>query len=288
MTRSILITGAQGQLGHMLTQRLAVSEHRVSAPNESELDITNIDQLDAVCATVQPDVVIHTAAATAVDWCEDHEDAATLVNVTGTQNVIEAATTVGAKVVLISTDYVFDGTSPDPYVETDIPNPLSVYGRTKLAAEQLMRPSDLIVRTSWLYSAVGNNIFVTLAKLAQGDNTLTFVNDQYGHPTSAVDLAERIIWCIDHDVSGIVHATNSGAVSWYEYAREVFTALGADPDRIEPVATTELQPPRPAPRPRNSVLDNAVLASLGAPLARDFRDTLAELAAELSTRYPKS
>lgn len=282
--RTILITGAEGQLGQLLQRYFTTTNHDVIAPSEATLLVTNADAVHAAIDSVQPDIVIHAAAVTAVDWCESHPDEAAAVNVTGTHNVVTAARNVGARVIYLSTDYVFDGTKRGPYVETDVPNPMSVYGKTKLAGEQQVHPSDLIVRTSWLYSAVGNNIFVTLAKLAQGSDTLHFVTDQVGHPTSAVDLANRIGWMIDHDVTGIVHATNQGVVSWFEFAQAVFVAFGKPESRIVPVLTHELVPPRPAPRPKNSVLENAALTAVGAPPARDFRDTLPELVREFHSR----
>jgi dTDP-4-dehydrorhamnose reductase len=158
-----------------------------------------------------------------------------------------------------------------------------VYGRSKLAGEQatLTDPRNLVVRTSWVCSAHGSNMVKTILRLAESYDTLTFVDDQVGKPTFTSDLGAALLTLAGRDDTGIMHVTNEGVVSWYEFCREVLSAAGLDPARVKPCATHELQPPRPAPRPPNSVLANTRFSGLGLPLLRDFREPLAELVQEL-------
>jgi dTDP-4-dehydrorhamnose reductase len=183
--------------------------------------------------------------------------------------------------VYVSTDYVFDGTKSAPYVEWDTPNPQSVYGRTKLGGELEMDPSWSIARTSWVCSSRGSNMVKTLLRLAQEHDTVSFVDDQFGHPTFASDLAPMLMKLAVERIPGVFHTTNQGAVSWYEFAREVFSAAGHSPDRVRAVSTSDLDPPRPAPRPANSVLDNMAWRMHGFAPSRDFREPLAEVVSVL-------
>jgi dTDP-4-dehydrorhamnose reductase len=196
--------------------------------------------------------------------------------------VADGARRVGAHVVYVSTDYVFDGTKDSPYVEWDTPNPQSVYGRTKLGGEMEIDPGWSIARTSWVCGYHGNNMVKTLLRLAAGDGEVSFVDDQIGHPTFAGDLAQMVVKLGVERAPGIFHTTNQGAVSWYGFAREVFAAAGEDPDRVKPISTDELQPPRPAKRPANSVLDNMAWRIHGFEQSRDFREPLAEVVARLA------
>ncbi|HET8929732.1 MAG TPA: sugar nucleotide-binding protein, partial [Acidimicrobiales bacterium] len=188
---------------------------------------------------------------------------------------------VGAPVTYVSTDYVFDGTKASPYVEWDTPNPRSVYGRSKLAGEHELDPGSTVVRTSWVCGFHGANMVKTILRIASEPGRLTFVDDQHGHPTFTADLAGMIDRLVTEGRPGLFHVTNQGAVSWYDFARAVLEAAGDDPDRVDPCATDDLQPPRPAPRPANSVLDNAALRLSGIPVMRDFRAPLAELVGRL-------
>jgi dTDP-4-dehydrorhamnose reductase len=190
---------------------------------------------------------------------------------------------VGARIVHISTDYVFDGSKSDAYVEWDVPNPQSVYGATKLAGERELGPDDTIVRTSWVCGFHGSNMVKTILRLAGEHETLSFVNDQRGHPTFADDLAVMIHRLVVDQRPGVFHVTNQGAVSWFEFAREVLRAAGFDPERVGPVSTADLLPPRPAPRPVNSVLDNAALRLSGIEPLDDFRVPLQRLVARLNS-----
>jgi dTDP-4-dehydrorhamnose reductase len=275
----ILITGAGGQLGHELID--AFHDHDVVAVGHSQLDISDRDQVLGAVTTMAPDVVVNGAAWTAVDANEGDPDRAWAVNALGVRHLADGARRVGAWVCHISTDYVFDGTKPDPYVEWDQPNPVSMYGRSKLGGERELGPGDTIVRTSWVCGFHGGNMVKTILRLAGEHDTLSFVDDQRGHPTFAEDLAAVVRRLVVERRPGLFHVTNQGAVSWYEFAREILSAAGLDPDRVRPIATADLDPPRPAPRPANSVLDNAALRLSGLPLADDFREPLARLVARL-------
>jgi dTDP-4-dehydrorhamnose reductase len=232
---------------------------------------------------VQPDVVVNSAAWTAVDANESDPDRAWAVNALGVRHLADGARRAGAWVCHVSTDYVFDGTKPEPYVEWDRPAPVSMYGRSKLGGELELGPGDTIVRTSWVCGFHGGNMVKTILRLAGEHDTLSFVDDQRGHPTFADDLAAQIRRLVVDRRPGLFHVTNQGAVSWYEFACEVLATAGLDPDRVRPIATADLDPPRPAPRPANSVLDNAALRLSGLPLADDFRAPLRRLVARLQS-----
>jgi dTDP-4-dehydrorhamnose reductase len=275
----VFVTGAGGQVGHELIDALA--PHELTAVDHATLDVTDRDAVFSAIGAIEPEVVVHAAAWTAVDACEDEPDRAYAVNVEGTLNVVEATRAVGGRVVYFSTDYVFDGTKPDPYVETDKPNPQSVYGTTKLGGEYAVDAGDTVVRISWVCGKHGNNMVKTILRLAREHETLRFVDDQRGHPTFADDAARMVARLVDDGLPGTFHVTNQGAVSWFEFARSVLEAAGLDPARVEPIATAELVPPRPAPRPANSVLDNAALRAAGIALLPDYREPLERLVREL-------
>ncbi len=275
----IFLTGAEGQLGHELVA--AFADHEVVATDLAQVDITDRAALIQAVAAARPDVVVHPAAWTAVDACEGDPDRAFAVNAVGTRNVADAAAQRDVPVVYVSTDYVFDGTKPTPYDEADEPNPQSVYGRSKLAGERELHPGSTIVRTSWVCGFHGPNMVKTILRLAAEHPTLSFVDDQRGHPTFAPDLAGVIRTLVVEQRPGLFHVTNQGAVSWYEFARAVLESAGLDPDRVQPVSTADLQPPRPAPRPANSVLDNAELRRAGLTLAPHYRESLDRLVARL-------
>lgn len=204
------------------------------------------------------------------------------MNALGTRHVAEAARYVGAHVCYLSTDYVFDGTSPRPYREWDDPNPLSVYGRSKLGGEHELDAGHTIVRTAWVCGKTGANMVKTVLRLAGECERLRFVDDQHGSPTVAGDLARIVVDLSLGRHAGIFHVTNQGATTWYEFARLVFRAAGLDPERIEPISTADLTPPRPAPRPANSVLDNAALRLSGWSLLPGWDQAIAALVAELT------
>lgn len=278
----ILVTGSRGQLGtEVMTLLDGVDHHVVVGLDLPEHDLTDRDHVLGVIGDFDPDLVLHGAAFTAVDLCEEQVEAAYRVNCAATRFIADGARRVGAHVVYVSTDYVFDGTKDSPYVEWDRPNPQSVYGRTKLGGESEIDPGWTVARTSWVCGRHGNNMVKTLLRLAEERDTLSFVDDQIGHPTFAQDLARMIVTLGTERVPGTFHTTNQGVVSWYGFAREVFAAAGHDPDRISAISTAELDPPRPAPRPANSVLDNMAWRMHGFEPSRDFREPLAEVVAAL-------
>lgn len=254
-----LVTGGGGQVGR------ALAGADTLLLDHAALDITDANAVKAALDAHRPAAVIHCGAWTNVDACESDPDRAFLVNEAGTRNVVEAAHAVGAYVVALSTDYVFDGTKTEPYDEGDEPNPLSVYGRSKLAGEGI---ADATVRTSWVRGPLIEWILTT-------KDPLRFVTDQTSNPTIASDLATKLRWFVAQRPTGIWHVTNQGAVTAYEFARAVLEAGGADPNRVEPITTNELN--RPAPRPPYSVLANQRLADSGEQLLPDFRESLKTL-----------
>jgi dTDP-4-dehydrorhamnose reductase len=277
----ILVTGAAGQLGRELVVAARESSHEVVALAKDELDITDREAVARVVSSARPDVVIHAAAWTAVDACESDPVKAHLVNGEGTQNVVLAARSVGARTVYVSTDYVFDGSKSSPYVEDDTPNPQSVYGRSKLAGELAMGNDDLIVRISWVCGFHGSNMVKTILRLMQTQPELRFVDDQVGNPTMADDAARGIIRLVEHEASGVWHLTNQGATSWYGFAGDVLEAAGEDRARVKPIRTIDLQPPRPAQRPANSVLANTKFVASGIQPLPDYRESLRRLVRRL-------
>ncbi len=243
-----------------------------------------VDDRDAVLHTFadfRPELVLHGGAFTAVDRCEAEADAAFAVNAVGTRHVAEAAALVGAHLVYVSTDYVFDGTAERPYREWDPPHPASVYGASKLAGERECRPGSTIVRTSWLCGAHGANIVATALRLAEGDDELRFVDDQLGSPTFTADLAPAIVTLGLDRRPGIFHVTNGGATTWWGLVRAVLAAAGADPERVRPISTADLRPPLAAVRPAYSVLDNMALRLSGLPALPQWQDGLSRLVSVL-------
>jgi dTDP-4-dehydrorhamnose reductase len=277
----VLVTGAGGQLGRELVG--AFADHDVVAADRAALDVTDGGAVREAVVAARPAVILHAAAWTAVDACEDDPERAFAVNGVGTEHVVTAAREVGARVVYFSTDYVFDGEKREPYVESDTPNPRSVYGASKLAGEQALDPErDMAVRISWVCGRYGNNMVKTILRLADTNETLTFVDDQRGNPTFANDVAQALPRLVAEGHTGTFHMTNQGTVTWYEFARSVLAASGLDADRVRPISTADLQPPRPAPRPANSMLENAALRALGIPLLPRYEESLVRLLGALA------
>lgn len=279
----ILITGAGGQLGRDLALACEARDDEVIAASRAQLDLTDRDSVLGAVWSTRPDVIVNVGAWTAVDDCESDPDRAWLVNALGVRHVAEAAHAVDAYLCQVSTDYVFDGTKPEPYVEWDRPNPQSVYGRSKWGGEQEVAfggGSASIVRTSFVCGEHGHNMVKTVLRLADRDD-LAFVDDQRGCPTFTPDLADAIRRLAVDRRPGVFHVTNQGAVSWYELVRDVLEIAGHNPDKVRPITTEELDPPRPAPRPANSVLDNAALRLSGLPLLPRYRDSLEHLVKKL-------
>jgi dTDP-4-dehydrorhamnose reductase len=277
----LFVTGAGGQLGHELVEAIHAAGHEPIATTHAQLDITDEEAVRIAIGSAKPDVVIHAAAWTAVDACEGDIEKAMLVNGTASKYVADAAHAVGARVVYISTDYVFDGSKPTPYNEDDVPNPQSAYGASKLAGEQAMSEQDAIVRISWVCGFHGANMVKTILKLGATMPELKFVDDQIGNPTFADDAAKAIVNIAISGLGEVWHVTNQGVVSWYEFAREVLLTAGMDVAKVKPISTSDLQPPRPAKRPANSVLNNGRMIAEGMALLPDFREPLARLVRQL-------
>ena len=281
----VLVTGAAGQVGREVVDVCERAGDDVVAVDRSAVDMTDRDAVLGAVTMVRPHAVIHTAAWTAVDACEADPARAFAANALAVRWVADGCRLADAHLVTVSTDYVFDGTKSTPYHEWDTPNPQSVYGASKRAGEIEALSGGVpaaLVRTSWVCGRHGSNMVKTVLRLAGEPGRLRFVHDQVGHPTFAADLAVMLRRLAVDRRTGVHHVTNQGAVSWHDFVAEVLRAAGHDPARVEAIATADLQPPRPAPRPANSVLDNAVLVAAGLPLLRDFRAPLAELVAELT------
>lgn len=273
MTR-YLITGGSGMLGHDLGRALAGRE--VTSLSRAELDVTDAA---AVAAAVRGhDAVINAAAWTRVDDAETHESEALAVNGLGAGIVASAARAAGARLVQLSTDYVFDGQGTSPYPEEHPIAPLGAYGRTKAEGERRALAAHpegtLIVRTAWLYGAGGPNFARTiLAAAAAKRDTVSVVTDQIGQPTWSADLAAAIVALLDADApAGVYHATNAGRASWFDFARAVFRVAGLDEGRVLPTDSAAF--PRPAPRPAYSMLGNEALKRAGVPPLRPWEDAL--------------
>jgi dTDP-4-dehydrorhamnose reductase len=281
MTERILVTGAAGQLGVDVVIASRAAGIDVVGCDRSMLDLTDPTAASVVVAESGATVVINCAAYTAVDACETEIDLAYEVNEHGVRRLAEACSTAGAHLVHVSTDYVFDGTLDRPYREDDVTNPTSVYGASKLAGERaaldVLGDGTTIVRTAWVCGEHGNNMVKLVRRLAATGNPMAFVDDQRGCPTFTADLAPALLQLATDRAEGLFHLTNAGAVSWYEFVREILAASGHDPEMVSPISTADLDPPRPAPRPANSVLDNTAWVGLGHAPLRDFRAPLAEL-----------
>lgn len=279
----VLITGSAGQLGRELTDVFA--GHDVVAADHHRLDVVDRDDVLAACLETRPDVVVHAAAWTDVDGCETSPDRAFAVNALGTRHVAQGARMAGAQVCYISTDYVFAGDRAQSYTEWDDTGPASVYGRSKLAGERELGSDAIIVRTSWVNGRHGRNFVKTMLRLGGPGGPggeVSVVDDQHGCPTFADDLAAMVRRLVLARCTGTFHVTNQGITTWFALAREVFTAAGFDAGRVRPVTTAQLDPPRAAPRPAWSVLDNAALRLSGIELLRDYHDPLERLVKELT------
>ncbi|QCT04490.1 dTDP-4-dehydrorhamnose reductase [Paenibacillus algicola] len=265
----VLVTGAGGQLGRDVVAAYEEAGHDVLACGRKELDITNLDQCQRVMTAFQPDCIVHCAAYTAVDAAESDIYGAYLVNAVGTRNLAVSSEQAGAKLIYISTDYVFDGKGNVPYYEYDAVSPESVYGQTKHAGERLTQSLCsrwFIVRTSWVFGLHGANFVKTMLKLTRDKPVLQVVDDQKGSPTYTVDLAAFLLELSQTEKYGIYHATNSGACTWYEFTQAILEDAAEQlhwpvTARLEPCTTAQF--PRPAPRPAHSVLEHMSIRTNG-------------------------
>jgi len=278
-----LITGGKGQLGRELEKVLLnTGKYEILSPGSGELDITKPGDVQRLILASKPEVIIHAAASTNVDQCELDQDSAYLVNALGTRNVTVAAAKIRAKLVYISTDYVFNGQARRPYTEFGEPDPINIYGKSKLAGERYVTGlSDkyFIVRTSWLYGHYGRNFVKTMLNLAKEKSEVAVVDDQLGSPTYAKDLAYFIAELVQTGLYGIYHASNTGSCSWFDFARAIFKMAGLSQIKVRPISTSELN--RPAARPAYSVLDNYCIRLEGLPKFRSWDDALQEFLSEI-------
>ncbi len=270
-----MIIGSEGMLGHDLVDVLS-AEHEISTTTIDTLDITDIDKTIKTVKKNNPDVLVHAAAFTDVDGSESNPDLAYKVNAIGTRNVAVACKEADCTMVYICTDYVFDGTGTKPYREYDQTKPLGVYGKTKHVGEVYVRDildKFYVVRTAWLYGYHGPNFVSTMLSLAENNPVINVVNDQIGSPTYTVDLANAIARIIKRPAYGIYHFTNNEQCSWYDFAKEIFKQAGIEVE-VKPVTTEEF--PRPAPRPKYSVLEHYSWKMEGYPEIRSYKEALSD------------
>ena len=274
--QKILLTGVNGQVGHALKTKL--TEYEVIALSREQLNLTKIHDIRRVVREIKPNVIINPAAYTEVDKAESEPELAFAINVTAAQILAEEAARLGAALIHFSTDYVYDGTKKTPYVEHDELNPVSIYGKSKLAGEAAIRAvglPHLILRTSWVYGAYGKNFLKTILRLAAERDALRIVGDQVGAPTSSESIANAVVQLVDvwkptqENQTGIYHLTNKGETSWYGFSCEIvnqynvlmsgkdWPALKVNIKNIAAITTADY--PTPAARPANSRLNNAKL-----------------------------
>ena len=278
--RRALVTGAGGMLGGAVAEAMG-PDWDVLEADIGEFDVSNGDETRAAVEAASPDVVINCAAYTDVDGAESDPESAFAVNAAGAGSVARAAAAAGARLIHISTDYVFDGMKDGPYTEDDDPNPMGVYGESKLEGEKQVLRSDgacLILRTAWLFGSRGRNFVDTVLSLAAEGRPLRIVDDQRGSPTYARDLAAIIRELACSRVTGILNATNSGATTWYGFALTILQDAGISDVAVVPVATSEF--PRPAPRPRSSVLSLDRLSGVLGWTPRTWQEAVAEYLSE--------
>lgn len=282
----ILITGSNGQLGNELKKiietgqaeiagiSLEVKNSKVIALDINDLDITNFLVVKEKLEDIKPDVVINCAAATNVDGCESNKDLAFKVNSLGAKNLAIVCEKIGAKIVQVSTDYVFSGKGDTPLTEFDLVSPYSVYGKTKLLGENYVKDFSskyFIVRTAWLYGYVGHNFVYTMQRLGREKDSLKVVNDQRGNPTHANDLAYHILKLIETEEYGIYHCTGKGECTWYDFAKKIMELSNIECS-VNPCSSEEYK--TPAKRPEYSSLDNMMLRCTVGDEMRDWEVAL--------------
>ena len=292
----ILITGSKGQLGNELKDIINKGYSEIGKVSEciknsqvfdfdvDKLDITDLKSVKNVLNTIKPDVVINCAAATNVDGCESDEDFAFKVNALGPRNLAIVCEEMGAKLVQVSTDYVFSGVGEKPLTEYDLTAPYSVYGKTKLLGENYVREfcsKYYIVRTAWLYGYVGHNFVYTMRRLGKEKDSINVVNDQIGNPTHANDLAYHILKLIETDEYGVYHCTGKGECSWYDFAKMIIELSGEE-CIVNPCTSEEYK--TPAKRPEYSSLDNMMLRNTVGDEMRNWQDAIKSFIENLKVR----
>ena len=268
------ITGISGQLGYDVDLELRSRGYTdILAPNSSELDITDRNKVRETLLEYRPDVIFHCAAYTAVDKAEDNKEVCYNVNVNGTKNIVECAKEIGAKLIYISTDYVFNGTKDGVYKESDKTDPVNYYGETKYLGEEEVRKYDnhIITRISWVFGINGNNFVKSMLKLSETRDSLNVVNDQVGSPTYTKDLAKVLVDMALSKTVGTYHVTNDDFCSWYEFAKYIFESNDVNIN-LSPITTSEY--PTRAVRPHNSRLSKDKLINDGFEMLPSWRDAV--------------
>lgn len=295
MYKKVLITGVNGQVGHALSELLREADiESVISLSRNELDLSNQDHIRQVIQSVKPDLIINPAAYTAVDKAESEPELAFAINATAPKILAEEAANIGARLIHFSTDYVYNGNKSGPYIETDFTEPLSVYGKSKLAGEDAIREvgvPHLIFRTSWVYGAYGKNFLKTILRLAGEREELRIVADQFGTPTSASSIADAVSHVINawhNDTTGVYHMVNAGQTTWHGFASAIIEEYAnlqkvkqwppLKVQDIKPISTQEF--PTPAARPANSCLDTT-------KLTRDFSIQLPDWREALKLEFEK-
>lgn len=278
--KKLLVTGCNGQLGRAVNKQFEGTEYELVNTDVADLDITNIDDVLKLVEEVKPYAIINCAAHTGVDACETDIDNAYKINAIGPRNLSIAATKVGAKMVHISTDYVFEGNATEPYTEFSPVNPQGMYGRTKLAGEEFVKQfadKFFIIRTAWLYGD-GKNFVKTMLRLSETNDKVRVVGDQVGSPTSTKELAKAIAVLLPTDNYGLFHGTCEGKCSWADFTKEIFRLAGKTTE-VEAITTAEY--PTPAVRPAYSVLENWMFKNTTDFMFADWKDAIAEYIDEL-------
>ena len=274
--KKIIVTGANGQLGRAVNRQYAGNtEYELINTDVDELDITSIESVMDLARRIQPYAIINCAAYTAVEACEQEEDLAFRINAIGARNLSIAASETGAKLVHVSTDYVFDGNGSRPYRETDPVGPQGAYGRTKLAGENFVKEFSerhYIVRTAWLYGD-GKNFVKTMLRLSETNDVVRVVNDQVGSPTSAVELAKAIVYLLPTENYGLFHGTCEGDCSWAQFTEEIFR-LADRKTKVEPITSEEYG--AAVKRPAYSILENYMVKMTTDHMFADWHDAIAE------------
>lgn len=270
----VLVTGANGQLGYDVVKELQYRNIECYGATRADFDLCDFAAAEKFITAYNPDVIIHCAAYTAVDKAEDEVELCRAVNAGGTENIAKICKTIDAKMLYISTDYVFDGTKDGCYEVNDIPNPINVYGQTKLEGEQAVQKilnKYFIVRISWVFGRHGNNFVKTMLRLGKERQEISVVADQIGSPTYTKDLAKLLVDMIQTDKYGIYHATNEGECSWAEFAEEIFKVAGMDV-MVKHIAAEEY--PTKAKRPKNSRMSKRNLMNNGFNLLEDWKSAV--------------
>lgn len=272
----VLVTGVKGQLGYDVVKHLEKRGHQPIGVDRDEMDLMDNEAIRTFIMNLKPEAIIHCAAYTAVDKAEEEVDTCYQINAESVKVIAQCAKALDVKMIYISTDYVFDGTKEGEYVETDLPNPINVYGASKLKGEQYVQAlleKYYIVRISWVFGVNGNNFIKTMRRLGAERDELNIINDQVGSPTYTADLAPLLVDMMETNKYGIYHATNEGFCSWYEFANEIFKQSRIEV-KTNPITTDQY--PTAAKRPMNSKMSKAKLKANGFSILLTWQQSLAD------------